>query len=193
MLYARSVGLALALSVSSLGCSPSPEVHETYPPLPTPEESVDAHAIEIQGDAECHTDVTSALDLLEQKAPTDYVMSLGAIGVIECVALGSGMEAYGEPPRFKLGDVTRQYSVTWLAGSIVHDANHSRLYHDYEASNPGVPVPDSAWSGARAESVCLQEQIEAMEAIGAPDAEIAMIKNALETKYWEVPVDQRSW
>lgn len=120
-------------------------------------------------------------------------MAIGAIGVIECVSQGSGMAAYEQPPRFKLGDKTRQSSTTWLAGSIVHDATHSKLYHDYKATHPDVNVDRNAWTGEQAEAKCLEIQMEAMKAIDAPQKEIDAISRGLETKYWEVPLEKRTW
>jgi hypothetical protein len=149
-------------------------------------------SIEIVGDAECHADVSAAIELLKTRDPVNHTMALGVIGIIECVEQGSGMAAYEHPPRFKVGDRTREASTTWLAGAIVHDATHSKLYDDYASAHWGF-VPRSAWTGEQAESTCIDAQIQTLQTIGAPQNETSQAQSALSKSYWEVPQPERSW
>jgi hypothetical protein len=146
----------------------------------------------VEGDQECATDVAAALDLLEQKDSKSYVFVLGHIGVIECVVQGSGMAAYETPPRFLLGDQTREEGSIWLAGSLVHDAKHSDQYGDYRKTHPmEQDVPDSAWKGREAEEACINLQIEALKSIGADQQTIEYLEIVARTEYWNDPT--RTW
>ena len=90
----------------------------------------------------------------------------------------SGMWAYKDPPTYEMNDRTTFYSVTWCAGSIAHDAYHSKLYHDYKRNHSG-PVPDKIWTGVDAEKKCLKHQLKVLKRIGAPKHEIDHCKKQI--------------
>ncbi len=88
-----------------------------------------------------------------------YKTVLTHIDTVESVSAGSGMDVFTKT--FRVGDVTAYapgYSledqVLWLAGTIVHDACHSRLYTDGEE-----------YIGRDAELACLIDQLAALETL----------------------------
>ncbi len=128
------------------------------------------HGIDIKGSAAFIQQVAKALDSLEEKAPQAYKIVREYIGRIE-QGPRSGMWAAKTPPTYEMADPTAFYSVTWCAGSIAHDAFHSKLYHDHVKKNGG-PVPDEVWIGIDAEKRCLSHQLAVLKKIGAPKREV---------------------
>jgi hypothetical protein len=150
--------------------------------------------IEIDGDESCVADTVEALKLLEERAPTHLQEVEENVGRIACQPSQSGMNVWAETPTFEVGDQTRQAGVVWYAGSIVHDAKHADLYHDYQDASPAVPVPDLVWTGRDAEQACLDVQADALQQIGAPDDTVQYIREeAIDTGYYDVPIEQRTW
>jgi hypothetical protein len=138
-------------------------------------------------------ETAEALELLRTKAPQHYAVVGRYVGVIECVASGSGMAAQQTPPRYLVGDVTRAGGTIWYAGTIAHDAYHSKLYHEYKVANPGRPVPASVWTGREAEAKCLEFQVAALAAMGASERTLDNVRNAINTDYWDIPQSSRTW
>lgn len=147
--------------------------------------------IKIIGDNNCQSDTLNALQLISEKAPTHYAIVIKYIGSIECVSEGSGMFAYENPPRYAVGDKTRNAGITWYAGTIVHDAGHSKLYNDYKDSNESVP--SDVWTGKNAESICIQAQLDAVIEMNGPQDQIDYIKKSLDTDYYNIPYSERWW
>jgi hypothetical protein len=113
-------------------------------------------AVDIVGNEQFVAQAGAALELLVAEVPDAYAEVLLHITTIESVSAGSGMDVFTKT--FRVGDVTAYApgyeeadQVVWLAGTIVHDACHSRLYTD------GEP-----YTGRDAELACLQEQLEAL-------------------------------
>lgn len=134
-----------------------------------------------------------ALKLLHDKAPGHYAVVVKYMGIIQCLASGSGMYAYEDPPRYVVGDATRNAGTIWYAGTIVHDAGHSKLYHDYLDANPDQAVPTDVWTGQNAEATCLAAQADALSQIGADQATIDYVNNIINTQYWNIPYSERWW
>lgn len=149
--------------------------------------------ISIDGDATCQKDTLAALDLLAEKAPSHYATVTKYVGVIKCVTQGSGMEAYLSPPRYLAGEATRNAGTLWYAGTIAHDAGHSKLYNDYLAANPAQPVPADVWTGQNAEAACLNAQYDALQQMNAPQSTLDYVQSSINNGYWNVPYDQRWW
>jgi len=154
---------------------------------------IEPYEIEIIGDNDFIEKTNQALDLLENKAFVHYTVVIRYIGIIEWADTGSGMFAWEDPPRYKVGEATVDAGTIWYAGTIVHDSIHSKQYNDYLAENPSGPVPDEVWTGESAEAKCLNVQYDALEKIGAGQQTLDYIKNAIDTKYWEVPYEDRWW
>jgi hypothetical protein len=113
--------------------------------------------------------------LLRERSPNEFQTVVRYIGRIRN-ARRSGMNAETNPPTLDLSDRTWNYSVSWCAGSIVHDAHHSKLYHEYREQY-GEPVPDDAWRGKKREQECIQIQLSALENIGAPKFEVEHLRS----------------
>jgi hypothetical protein len=122
--------------------------------------------------------VRAALTLLRDKAPADLKVIEKFVGRIREVDAWhlSGMNPLSDPPTFSLSITTARISVTWAAGAIAHDACHSKQWHDYSFKHETKWVPDSVWTGRVAELRCIAYQIEIMEKIGAPPAEIEILR-----------------
>ena len=151
------------------------------------------HQFHIKGDSICRSQTESALDLLKRKAPNHYRIANQYIGEIECVEDGSGMKAWSEPPTFLAGKATREGGTSWYASTIVHDACHSKQYHDHLAENPNSRVPTNMHSGSDAEAECLTAQLDALTYIGASHHMVQHVRNVIETEYWEIPPKERYW
>lgn len=148
--------------------------------------------IVIKGDASCQAATRDALNALK-RAPRHYEMATKYIGVIECVPQGSGMFAADNPPRFAVGEATKNVGTLWYASGIAHEAGHSKLYHDYKINNKSSWVPAEIWSGEAAERICLEAQYDAMKQMGGSQAELDHIKNSINSRYFEVPYGDRWW
>ena len=129
----------------------------SQPETTTTTVAVAAADVAIVGDDEFVTQASAALDLLENEVPDTYAEVLTHISTIESVTAGSGMDVFTKT--FRVGEVTAyapgygpEDQVLWLAGTIVHDACHSRLYTDGEE-----------YIGRDAELACLIDQLAALE------------------------------
>ena len=138
--------------------------------------------ITIRGDEACQADTVNALQMIANAAPEHYVVVTRYISVIECVSSGSAMYAYEKPPRYAVGDQTRSAGTLWYASTIVHDANHSRLYHE-----------GKEWTGGSAENICLDAQASSLSQMGASQSTIDYVNNMKDSPYWQTPVEDRYW
>lgn len=143
--------------------------------------------IQVIGDKEFVARTNEALALLKTKAPADYALVSASIGKIQQHTF-SGMAAFETPPTYKVGAATSSASLTWYASTIVHDACHAKLYHDYITTYKKA-VPDDAWTGMAAEMTCLERQIKTLKQIGAPDSEITYAQSLRGTNWWDLNGD----
>jgi len=150
-----------------------------------------AAAIELVGDDEFVDQAGEALALLGEDAPNSYAEVLIYITTIESVEAGSGMDVFTRT--FLVGDETayapgygEDDQVLWLAGTIVHDACHSRLYTD-----------DQPYTGRDAELACLEDQLDALVTIDRSDGFEDYVQGLIEgvddpqNAYWNDP--NRHW
>jgi len=154
-------------------------------PTPTLSEPFNTTII-IEGDAEFVKNTENALSLIKEKSPEHNAIVEKYIGKIQLHTF-SGMAAYDDPPTFLVGSSISNASVTYYASSIVHDANHSKLYNDYQ-SQYGY-VPDEIWTGYDPEQECLAVQIIFLEKINAPQSEIDYAKSLIGENWWDGPRD----
>lgn len=152
--------------------------------------AVAAADVAIVGDDEFVAQASAALDLLEDEVPDTYAEVLTHIETIESVSAGSGMDVFTKT--FRVGDVTAyapgygpEDQVLWLAGTIVHDACHSRLYTDGEE-----------YIGRDAELACLIDQLAALEILSgfAFESYISFLIEGVDdpaNDYWNDP--NRHW
>ncbi len=118
-----------------------------------------AATIAILGDEPFTTQTESALELLARDAADGYAQVVSYIVTIESVVAGSGMDVFTKT--YLVGDETAfapgfggDDQIVWLAGTIVHDSCHSRLYSDGEE-----------YIGRDAELACMVDQLAALESI----------------------------
>ena len=154
----------------------------TSQPAPRPAVPAFSTPITIKGDDACKADTLNALKAIANSAPGHYSVVTRYISVIECVGAGSAMYAYESPPRYAVGDSTRTAGIIWYASTIVHDANHSRLYHE-----------GKAWTGGDAENICLDAQANSLALLGAGQSTIDYVNNMKADPYWQTPVADRYW
>jgi len=131
----------------------------TNPETTTTTTTVSATDVAIVGDDEFVTQAQAALDLLAQQSPETYDEVASRIDTIESVTAGSGMDVFTKT--FKGGDVTAyapgygpEDQLLWLAGTIVHDACHSKFYTEGEE-----------YIGRDAELACLIDQLAVLETL----------------------------
>ncbi|MFZ5754951.1 MAG: hypothetical protein ACOY3J_12020 [Bacillota bacterium] len=84
---------------------------------------------------------------------------------------------------FHLGKGTiNNQDIVWLASVIVHDAYHVELY------KKGKP-----YAGREAEAACIREQKKFLQAVDAPAHYFTYLDKVLESNYWEIPFENRTW
>lgn len=149
--------------------------------------------INIIGDSDCITKTNQALELLKNKAPVHYDVIIKYVAIIECSESGSGMYAWEDPPRYKVGKETIDAGTIWYSGTIAHDACHSKQYHDYLLNNPSKSVPSSVYTGKNAEAQCLDVQYDALSKIGATQGTLDYITHIIDSEYWNVKYSDRWW
>lgn len=168
--------------------APTPTPTPTPVTTPAPPALVGTWStIAIEGDGRFTANIQNALDIIRTQTPSTYGIVLRYIGIIRQGA-SSGMWAWLTPPTFVVGTATYTASSTWLASAIVHDAIHSRQYHQHRARY-GLPVPHDVWGGMEAEMEALLIQIEFLRQIGAPAHEI----DHAESMYGEIWWDDTPW
>ena len=152
-------------------------------PIPRPAgwDQVSHNGIQIVGSPRYLKQVREALDLLKAKAPEELALVAEFVSVIE-EGDRSGMWADRDPPTYVMSETTAFYSITWCAGTIVHDSYHSAMYHRYLREH-GTPVPRKVWTGQLAEQTCNARQMKALKKIGAPKHEIEHLSSMDGTHY----------
>jgi len=107
------------------------------------------------------------------------------IGIIEFRDNWSAMYPFENPPRFRVGKVTRDAGTIWYAGAIAHDSCHSRQYHDYESIHHGTPVPIEIYTGESSEYECIRYQYGVLEKMGASKKMLDYVANSSSLRHWE--------
>jgi hypothetical protein len=138
-------------------------------------------AIQIVGSEEFQAKTRAALALVRRTRHAETVRRFVAI-IRE--APRSGMRAYDPEPTYEVGSATWQAAPTWYASTIVHDADHSRLYHEAAARGKG-DVPATSWTGADAERTCLRTQVEALEDLDADTSTLTYVRGLIEAPTYQ--------
>ena len=147
--------------------------------------------IRIRGNKAFIQRVERSLRLLQDKSP-DVFQLIQRFAPYIRQSSRSGMRAYDSPPTFDLSSKTADYSESWCAGSIAHDAYHSKLYHKYLDAHGG-PVPDAEWTGQAKERECIEFHTRVLKDIGAPDFEISYLSQ-LDGSHFDANGDgQETW
>lgn len=147
----------------------------------------------IIGDSACVSQTKEALNLLKRKIPNHYNIANQYVGIIRCVERGSAMFTHLDPPEYRVGRRTREAGAIWYSSTIVHDACHSKQYHDYLAIHSVTYVPDDVYIGREPELQCLAAQYNALKGVDAPDHMLEYVRESIESEYWEIPYEERDW
>lgn len=126
--------------------------------------------IQIRGSQKFVNQIKAALGLLRKASPESYVVVRVYVGRIE-ESRRSCMAATEDPPTAYFNEHSAFSSLTWCAGSIAHEAYHSKLYHEYRQEH-GEPVPSNAWVGQLREQQCNVFQLQVLRDVKAPEHEI---------------------
>ena len=163
-------------------------------PTPLKEKIPDSlGSIVVKGDENCISKTQEAIGLLQNKALNHYFIVSKYVSIIECAEAGSGMYAWEKPPRYQVGKSTYGAGTIWYAGTIVHDACHSKQYQDYAVSNPSRVVPDDVFTGKVAEAQCLDVQYDVLTKIGADQNTLNYVQNIINSEYWNIDYGNRWW
>jgi hypothetical protein len=146
--------------------------------------------ITIIGDDDFIERTKAALSFIEEGAPEFYAIVTNNIGIIQR-GENSGILSSRTPPTFYVGERTYKKSNLWYASAIVHDANHSKLYHDYLKEH-GPPVPYEKHGGRSGEDACLSVQADFLRAVNAPEATIRYVMRMKKVDYFS-PGVKRDW
>ena len=140
--------------------------------------------IRIRGSKEFIEITKEALNLIKEKDPMDFKVLVKNIKLIEehrenwysyfCIV--------GGEPTARINRKTYTHNIEWYACGLVHEAYHSRQYH--EALLDGED-PMKASTGYSAEMYCLTKQIECMKRIGASEEDIDWAISCYDQKWWE--------
>ena len=136
-----------------------------------------------------------ALDLLREQAPDAYALVKRHVGDI----LASTPSGVFSSVR-RLGPTMVMIGPTWSGGSpieyagvLAHEAYHCELYQAARANRANKAVSRAAYSGEEAERQCLRYQCDVLKRLGLDEGRLKKYEGAMETKWWEVPFDQRKY
>ena len=141
------------------------------------------HQMNINGSAAFESQVSSCLDVLFENYPHAYKFVNKHIGIIAQSRI-SGMIAWNQPPIYQMSSKTANYSLTWCASTIAHDAYHSFLYKKHRPKN-GSRTPERYWADFKAEILSIIYQIRVAKKIGAPQYELDYL-DTLDGKHADV-------
>ncbi len=137
--------------------------------------------IKVLGNAMCVTQTNSMLTYIQRTSVEDYNYVRRFVGMIEC-GDHSGVFVWEKPPRFTAGPGVRDKSLTWYAGSLIHDACHVQQFKERKP-----------FTGELAEKECLLIQQAALKRLKAPPEEYVSLLEVANTRYWETPYEERGW
>ena len=140
--------------------------------------------IKLKGTKEFIESTKEALKLLKERDPMNFKIVVQNIKQIQehrenwysyfCVLEGL--------PTARINKKTYTHNIEWYACGLVHEAYHSRQYH--EALLDGEN-PMKACTGYSAEMYSLTKQIECMKRIGACEEDIDWAISCYDKKWWE--------
>lgn len=123
------------------------------------------NGIQVRGSDRFLEQITEALALVRRESPADFAIIAEHVEMIES-SHRSGMRV--ARATCSLAPATAFHSLTWCAGSIAHEAYHSKL-----ARQPG-----HSYGLAEEEQACIDYQLTVMKRLGAPREEIDYLASA---------------
>jgi hypothetical protein len=135
------------------------------------------------GPASFIEETQGALDLLAERDPEAYVFVRQTLAV---VVQARTSRVYPFPNVTTVSERVRKSGPEWYASSLAHEAYHIYLYHQSAATA-------TPWQGSEAERVSLSFQYTVASRLGAKDATLRHLDDALALRYWEVMPSEQSW
>jgi len=155
----------------------------------------------IIGDGGFVRGITEALELLKNKTPDVYALLQKHVGCIVsskptrvskqtfaacCI---TSFLALAPTTAVLVRPYVSEISIEQRAGILAHETYHAELYRLAQRRNPGQKVPDDAYAGEYAESLCVAYQCKVLRRLGADVFSIYRMERHLESKWWESPGD----
>lgn len=148
--------------------------------------------IRIAGSVEFARRTRIALDLVHAHGFHDGVRQ--HLGIIqECDRSGVAPERVR--PTFRAGPRIWKADTLWYASTIVHEAFHSKLFHENRRRVLCIRfTPTKCWKGPDAERKCLSAQLEFLRVCGADEDIIHYVLNLIvDPSYCTIPWNKRTW
>ena len=125
--------------------------------------------------------------LIQKESSRSYAIVTNYLSVIE-VGKRSGVNVFDKV--FYASKVISGRKTIGYAEAIVHDAYHSKLYHDYRRAHKGKDVPADVFSGRQGEDKCIDAAVAFLKDAKAPEREI---KSTLVYKHVDYFTVERTW
>jgi len=155
----------------------------------------------IIGDGGFVRGITEAFELLKNKTPDVYALLQKHVGCIVsskptrvskqtfaacCI---TSFLALAPTTAVLVRPYVSEISIEQRAGILAHETYHAELYRLAQRGNPRQKVPDDAYAGEYAESLCVAYQCKVLRRLGADVFSIYRMERHLESKWWESPGD----
>ena len=144
---------------------------------------------------------TQALELLKNNTPDVYALLQRHIGCVVaskptrvsrpafaacCLA---SLLAYSPTTVVLMRPYGSELSIEKRAGVLAHEAYHAELYRRAQDGNPRQAVPQDAYSGEQAESLCIAYECALLRRLGVDEWDIHQNERSLESRWWEARGD----
>jgi hypothetical protein len=151
--------------------------------------------ITIRGSQEFTAATVKALELLKEKTPEAHALVKKYIGEIVSITPSAVFPDLLRlaPTYIFIGPAYSEGSTAEYAGAIAHEAYHCELYVKAQTANPNGAVSPAAYSGEDGEELCLQYQCAVLRKLELEDERIKQYEGRLNSRWWEVPFEQRDW
>ena len=157
--------------------------------------------VTILGDDAFVRATTAALELLKNRTPDVHALLQKHIG---CVVTSkptrvsshvfaacclTGLLAYAPTTVVLMRPYGSELPIEKRAGILAHETYHAELYRRAQNGNPHQAPPENAYSGERAETLCVAYQCDVLRRLGLDEWDIDRQVRKLKSKWWEAPGD----
>jgi len=137
--------------------------------------------IQIGGDGRQRDRINGALDIIRQH-PDFYELVNTYLDMIRPSILLETSYIDITGPSAGIGRLSMDSSLMWIAGVIVHEAYHSKLYHEYRARNNRTP-PIDAWGSGLVHMKVYEVSMDFWREAGAPRLYLDHVQDFTDN-YW---------
>jgi len=144
---------------------------------------------------------TEALELLKNKTPDVYALLQKHIGCIvsskpkrvsrqafaACCLVS--LLAHSPTTAVLMRPYGSEIPMEVRAGILGHETYHAELYRRAQNGDPRQAVPENAYSGEHAETLCITYECDVLRRLGVDEWDIHQNKLLLESKWWEARGD----